>query len=124
MMTEEEAKTKWCPAVRVYRRTSHDNVDYSETNRGEDTATPTAHNCIGSACMAWRWGQEYEYAETRLVKDNDSAVARALGYMGRIVPPPGDGWERCEGWDQPKHADYRWRRRTRAVGRCGLAGKP
>lgn len=39
-MTEEEAKTKWCPQVREgdYRP---DNIRHA--------------NCIGSACMAWQW---------------------------------------------------------------------
>lgn len=37
-MTEEEAKTKWC-----HRDPSH---------LGED-----AMKCVGSACMAWRWGE-------------------------------------------------------------------
>lgn len=42
-MTEDEAKTKWCPHVRLSGR----------DNRA-DGAQPQAVTCIGSACMAWR----------------------------------------------------------------------
>jgi len=39
-MTEDEAKTKWCPFVRA-----------------AGPADPASgYLCIGSACMAWRWG--------------------------------------------------------------------
>lgn len=44
-MTEDEAKTKWCPFSRV----------------GDDTLTANnrpssaSYDCIASACMAWRW---------------------------------------------------------------------
>jgi hypothetical protein len=38
-MTEEEAKTKWCPP------TAASSID-GDTHAGD---------CIGSRCMAWRW---------------------------------------------------------------------
>ena len=41
MMTEAEAKTKWCPL---------DRGSYSERHIGG-----TMPHCIGSDCMAWRW---------------------------------------------------------------------
>ena len=43
-MTEDEAKTKWCPFTRAWALNS------GATNRrpGE------THNCMGSGCMAWR----------------------------------------------------------------------
>lgn len=46
-MTEEEAKTKWCPFARVG----------SEGNRAFDVGNTIQADChcIGSACMAWRW---------------------------------------------------------------------
>ena len=43
-MTEQEAKTKWCPQVETgaYRP-------------NPDGANIRLSFCIGSACMAWRW---------------------------------------------------------------------
>ena len=41
--TEEEASEKWCPFM------------------GEGTIlTNTAHSCVGSKCMAWRWSRVKE----------------------------------------------------------------
>ena len=60
-MTEEEAKTKWCPFARVIvgqADGSHiaTQPPYNRFQRADDrTAVPPASYCIGSACMAWRW---------------------------------------------------------------------
>ena len=50
MITEDEAKTKWCPFARSIVSTG------GGANRGKDSGgSPPPHvNCIGSACMAWR----------------------------------------------------------------------
>lgn len=64
-MTEEEAKTKWCPFVRL-----------GETAIGStyNRCGPEASlYCIGSACMAWRWNE------------------RGLRVIGSIPPPGGEG---------------------------------
>lgn len=61
-ITEADAKTKWCPFVRssvvgtnaenklmvISNRDAAQLVEHSD----KDVFT---HNCIGSACMAWRW---------------------------------------------------------------------
>lgn len=55
-MTEDEAKTKWCPFVRVV--IGPDNPTWQGgmlTNRGAIPADNRDTLCIGSQCMAWRW---------------------------------------------------------------------
>lgn len=49
-MTEDEAKTRWCPFA---------NCAGDRGNRDADGFRPKG-KCIGSACMAWRW-----FAQTR-----------------------------------------------------------
>jgi len=46
-MTEDEAKTKWCPNARSARPGG--NNRHSDGNGRFDCL------CIGSGCMAWRW---------------------------------------------------------------------
>lgn len=62
-MTEEDAKGRWCPFVRLVhgsigtQSTSHRDGQPAY-NRLVDEAKysfPKAGGCLGSACMAWRW---------------------------------------------------------------------
>jgi hypothetical protein len=48
-MTEDDAKTKWCPMVRMGDMNAPTGI-----NAGNQAGT----TCIGSACMMWR---EYGY---------------------------------------------------------------
>ena len=61
-MTEEEAKTCWCPFARDSR------VVRAE-NPGGDRSTGFC--CIGSACMAWRRGGEQKFRDRRTGKLSD-----------------------------------------------------
>ena len=50
-MTEEEAKTKWCPMARtVYM----EGTNASNANRDEDGCATHADMCLASGCMMWR----------------------------------------------------------------------
>lgn len=66
-MTEDEAKTKWCPFARVRLHTRaptgptayHIVPNQPSFNRtlleGDSSEGGYAGSCIGSICMAWRW---------------------------------------------------------------------
>ena len=56
MMTEDEAKTKWCPMVRLAPLGANESYRYS-TNRMNDRIRGIVREarCIASDCMAWRW---------------------------------------------------------------------
>jgi hypothetical protein len=56
-MTEDEAKTKWCPHARQAAVISNDLGTGATANRDASNhyGVPNV-NCIASACMAWRWG--------------------------------------------------------------------
>lgn len=76
-MTEDEAKTKWCPFVRVYSVADgeHPSAPNGSWNRHQaDGLSET--RCIGSACMAWRW------RETRGRVKETGEAAPFDGYCG------------------------------------------
>jgi hypothetical protein len=76
-MTEEEAKTKWCPMTQMIAHPS--GKVYASGMTGDQS-------CIGSACMAWRWGDEY--AE-RLTDWEDAAN---IAGVQRGPEPQPEGW--------------------------------
>ncbi len=51
-MTEDEAKTKWCPFVRAqqFQPFALGVADNPAVNRGEWSV-----NCLASGCAVWRW---------------------------------------------------------------------
>lgn len=107
-MTEEQAKTKWCPQARVT------GLDGPSGNRHVLHADGLngADRCIASACMAWRQREPI----TREVQTD----------LGQLPP----GWHENEAsWSQiPRlrgDEGLRWRQViSTATGYCGLAGQP
>jgi hypothetical protein len=62
-MTEEEAKTKWCPMVRFQIGTNDATWQGNAyTNRGEVLSPPESVMCIASDCMMWRWWDSNKYS--------------------------------------------------------------
>lgn len=113
-MTEDEAKTKWCPFVRVaLMRTGEDGEEHPVSpayNRmhfdsGHVPASDGSERetlCLGSQCMAWRWGEGAQRWE-----DFPPGVMRVLpGYTG---PSSGQMVDIPQG---------------KREGYCGLAGAP
>lgn len=93
-MTEEEAKTKWCPFVRITPETDNYNPI---TNRNvgtgdDDTDMGKEVCCIGSRCMAWRWAPVIPAfaPETHAIIDTPWKAADANqtdGYCGLVGKP-------------------------------------
>lgn len=84
-MTEDEAKTKWCPFARV-GTSSH--PGYPAINRDVEggVRTEEASRCEGSACMAWRWRR---YADDERIPNGvwvDPTGAAAVGAKGNLKP--------------------------------------
>lgn len=95
-MTEEEAKTKWCP---------HAVASHTDPRRGfrasDEPDAPKEFHCIGARCMAWRLKTESVY------KPNAGEAEQA-----RLAP---GGWH-----VDPNNRNYIIRKH----GYCGLAGEP
>ncbi len=53
-MTEEEAKTKWCPYV-LNAGCNRNPVDGVRVLSGELKMLPGGAQCVASDCMMWRW---------------------------------------------------------------------
>lgn len=69
-MTEEQAKTKWCPFARTVEQWP-EGPTYPRNRVADGEKLDTSAQklvgcqCIGSACMAWRWdsvGMQYAHA--------------------------------------------------------------
>lgn len=99
-MSEQEAKTKWCPFAR------YGGAHGQHGNRTVEGSSMTAdsHNvtrCIGSACMAWRGATQY-------MRVDGQHSSPGEGFQLTSQNPP--VWEA----DLPLPGQ----------GYCGLAGKP
>ena len=77
-ITEEEAKTKWCPLARIAAIGSAGSVSANRVSDGKNIDTSRSL-CIASECMAWCWdnrkvGHDPEYAgiaaAIKFTKDN------------------------------------------------------
>lgn len=96
MLTEAEAKTKWCPYANVY-------VPYNSTgaagNRGlsDSSAVQACKDqalCIASACMAWRKVDQIGIGPNGEKSDRDMDVRTRWvdrGYCGAFGPVKSPG---------------------------------
>ncbi|KAA1057196.1 hypothetical protein [Azospirillum argentinense] len=78
-MTEEEARTKWCP----HARQSTDN--FTTYNRSESGKVDDSCNCVASDCAAWRWMSAHSADDFDLVDvpgDPIGALVRRRNYEG------------------------------------------
>lgn len=90
LVTEDEAKTKWCPFARVIvdREFAEESVASGNRWTGETlpTNSPTNSECLGPGCMAWRWQPRMEPAGDPFDISKSPGIARSAppthGYCG------------------------------------------
>lgn len=125
MLTEEQAKERWCPHARVpcYEAAPTETEGPAAANRAPIASSNAnmiqhermekATRCIGSACMAWRF---VRMAIPRLLSpqltqaDTDAMLATDRRTMTVVEFRPGEDLPATE--VRP------------LLGYCGLAGKP
>ena len=87
-MTEDEARTKFCPFARIAHVSAPTggNRHYGGVGAEENLCMIT--RCIASDCMAWRWRQEF----TGTISNEDGGIAgltidTEIGYCGLAGKP-------------------------------------
>lgn len=88
IVTEQEAKTKWCPEIRA---------DGGSCNAGvQNDKDVRLGNCIGSGCMMWRARWRLLDADGKFVEHYyfypprdlaEGCTAQAVGYCGKAGKP-------------------------------------
>jgi hypothetical protein len=90
LLTEKEARERWCPLVRD-RSTVH-NEDGGLAAAAVNTGRDLIHErddhapCIGSVCMMWRWACNEEGQRLKSGRLGD-ADRQPLGYCGLAGKP-------------------------------------
>ena len=112
MLTEEEAKTKWCPFAR--------SGNEAGCNRNGENGFAVAPHCIGSGCMAWR---PVMHRETLRNYHDDLQVQVNFKAGDRDYP---DGWQygHTDKDRDGRKFDQLHRLTSKVGGYCGLAGAP
>lgn len=82
MLTEEEARGKWCPFVRTGN--GNNRVSAPPIKAGAPLADEAVGPCIASACMAWRW------IERRNPQMHEVVLTSTHGYCGLASQPTKD----------------------------------
>ena len=100
MLTEKEARTKWCPHARL------GDEDGATFNRRWDNKVHEATVCLASDCAMWRW---------RYIPKPRSSKTKVEGWDYLDGDESGEG---VEMWIEPEESLQARRR-----GYCGLAGK-
>lgn len=79
-MSEDEAKTKWCPFAHLESGNRALGGDYRKSVL-----------CIGSACMAWRWNYNPALRDEYRAKDNMTDDVLLSGFCG-LAGKPSPRW--------------------------------
>ena len=86
MLTEQQAREKWCPAARVVLEGERERTppfNRLATTVSVVDANPVDARCIASGCMWWRWERRWQPRE----HDGPTEVQTERGYCGMAGKP-------------------------------------
>lgn len=96
ILTEDEARTKWCPMARYMQSAVQEdngrfivvavNREEQQIFHGRGLGEPSNHNptgarCIASDCMMWRW-------HWKLIPPSEEAMLEAASVPDPLPPQP------------------------------------
>ncbi|WP_376960158.1 hypothetical protein ABNQ39_20825 [Azospirillum sp. A26] len=135
LMTEEQARTKWCPLARVdsgFAGCGVVNRYPARDARGSDCSGRREMMnetvvCVSSDCMAWRWGECEPSPAFEIFKDNPCTESLEEIHRPEGIP---EAWEWCPARTDENSvthsAGYREplsEAKARRRGYCGAFGK-
>ena len=129
ILTEEEARTKWCPMARTMVVTPEYQGTGNRINHMNDeiiVTNPTECRCIASECAIWQWSKndrEYRRVYKGKTEEDGNPIVRA----GSLIVINGEKW-RYEYTDVDDKGEFDLVHRARpenqpSVGYCGLTSK-
>lgn len=81
LLTEEEARRKWCPLARsLFISRTSDGMGAAGANR--DMPDGMIPSCLASTCMAWRWLDPKKIRDIDLVTSDVVDEQPRRGYCG------------------------------------------
>lgn len=124
LMTEEQAKAKWCP----HARASNEQESAVAVNRSAVNKPDRDCFCIASACMAWRWNDGEQTRRFVVFKDNPRSRSNHAPHLPDGVSDTWEWLRHGEGEGRsPLSAGFREPQcdaDARRRGYCGAFGKP
>ena len=61
MLTEQEAKEKWCPQIRRSSVLAETHMGAPTVATAVNVGAKIQNNCRASECMMWRWQHKHKY---------------------------------------------------------------
>lgn len=93
LLTEEQAKEKWCPFARAPLSWAVDEDHYDTLAAAVNIGRPMICRCQGSDCMAWRWEPSEDFKNRQVAYEDSSNLPGTMpeplprGYCGLAGKP-------------------------------------
>lgn len=87
LLSEEEAKLRWCPLSRSVGLVTLGSQQGVVSGWNRDHPSGNIPACIASSCMAWRWGEPKVLRDIDLVTSDVVDATPRRGYCGAFGSP-------------------------------------